>query len=921
MCGRHGFDATDRDRARRRASTRARRHARGDATVTTTRASRPTTTRDDAKARRGEAERGMPTRILCVAEKPSLASAIARTLARGGDGGDRGVVARRGLATEVHEFATAREGSWAFASGTRDGRAEWRVTSTTGHVASVEFSARYQAWEGCEPGELFAADVVKRADGRMVGHLEREARGCDYLVLFLDCDREGENICFEVMEACAGGLKTGATEPGAPSARILRAKFSAVTRESIERAMRTLGEPNRNEALAVDARQELDLKMGVAFTRFQTQYFLNKYDRLDARVVSYGPCQTPTLGFAVQRHLEIIRHVPEPYWALDASFDDAATGDTIAPAWRRTRLFDEETTRAFLQLVNDANEFRVTSIEVNAEKRGRPSGLNTVEMLKAASAGLGMGAHRAMQVAERLYMAGHISYPRTESTAYPRGFELKQTLTIQKSHPTWGAFVSRLLDESSMTSPKRGVDAGDHPPITPMRASTEDQVGGGEAWRLYDFISRHFIASVSPDCEYETQTATLDAGGEEFTLQGKRVIEHGWTEIMPHRMIEDSSLPVCVVQGARIPLKSVRLRSESTSPPEYLTESELIGLMEKNGIGTDASIPTHINNIQVRKYVDVAKGRRIVPSQLGITLVQGYHAIDSELVLPTVRRHVERQLDLVAKGQAPYEGVVAHILAQMFDKFNYFTTNIAAMDALFEASFSHTTTESTPYSKCGRCSRYLKLVGATGRIQRLYCPTEEVVYELPIGGVFKQHNGRTCAICGFELLIVSQKGTGRAYPLCPFCFNHPPFEGAPRIKALLRGSPHPREHPVADDVSVSTCPECAASNRPGVLMLDPAATSPGKLYCSSAACDVLVRLPPSVKRSAVSHDAECAACEAKCLDLEMFNGDKATVCLRCEDELSESVRVVRVKPPSSGRGGRGRGGRGGRGRDDERRRE
>jgi len=187
---------------------------------------------------------------------------------------------------------------------------------------------------------------------------------------------------------------------------------------------------------------------------------------------------------------------------------------------------------------------------------------------------------------------------------------------------------------------------GDHPPITPMRASTEDQVGGGEAWRLYDFIARHFIASVSPDCEYETQTARFDANGESFSAQGVRVITHGWTEIMPRRMIKDCPLPTCVVPGANVEMKSVRLRSEMTAPPGYLTESELIGIMEKNGIGTDASIPTHINNIQVRKYVDIEKGRRMVPTQLGITLVQGYYAIDAELVLPTVRRHVEQQLDL-----------------------------------------------------------------------------------------------------------------------------------------------------------------------------------------------------------------------------------------------------------------------------------
>jgi len=840
--------------------------------------------------------RGM-RRVVCVAEKPSLAHAIARALANDDGGeGDGSLRTRRGGATDVHEFTRPFDGLGACA---------WRVTSVTGHVMSVEFPERYANWDQCDPGELFAARVVKRADGRVARHLETEAKGCDVLILWLDCDREGENICFEVIEACG---RVG---------KVLRAKFSAVTKDSVERALRTLIEPNINEALAVDARQELDLKMGVAFTRFQTQYFLNKYDRLDARVVSYGPCQTPTLGFCVERHLEIIRHVPEPYWVLDVAISRDDDGDDVVLAWSRSRIFDELAARVFLQLVHDAVRLRVVAIDVKEEKRVRPSGLNTVEMLKTASAGLGMGAHRAMQVAERLYMAGHISYPRTESTAYPRGFELKETLGIQKSHPTYGVFVSRLLDDGAFTAPRRGIDVGDHPPITPMRASTEDQVGGGEAWRLYDFIARHFIASVSPDCEYETQTARFDANGESFSAQGVRVITHGWTEIMPRRMIKDCPLPTCVVPGANVEMKSVRLRSEMTAPPGYLTESELIGIMEKNGIGTDASIPTHINNIQVRKYVDIEKGRRMVPTQLGITLVQGYYAIDAELVLPTVRRHVEQQLDLVAKGEAPYEGVVSHTLAQMFDKFNFFTTNIAAMDALFEASFSHTTTESTPYSKCGRCLRYLKLVGASGRIQRLYCPMEEVVYELPIGGAFKQFNGKTCALCGFELLIFTVKGTGRNFPLCPFCFNHPPYEGSPRVKAMLRGSPHPCTHPVADALAVCPCPECPP-DRGSMVMLDP--TSGYKLHCST--CDVLMKLPASIRKVNVSEDAECAACQAKCLDLEYFSGDKNLACLACEDELSEGTKLVHSRNTSSngrGRGrGRGRGGRGGgRGRGDE----
>ena len=87
-----------------------------------------------------------------------------------------------------------------------------------------------------------------------------------------------------------------------------------------------------------------------------------------------------------------------------------------------------------------------------------------------------------------------------------------------------------------------------------------------------------------------------------------------------------------------------------TTPPTHLTESELITRMEKNGIGTDASIPTHIENILKRNYAELIPGRKICPSKLGLVLAQGYHAIDSSLVLPQVRSDIEDQCAKIGKG-------------------------------------------------------------------------------------------------------------------------------------------------------------------------------------------------------------------------------------------------------------------------------
>ena len=171
--------------------------------------------------------------------------------------------------------------------------AKFKVTSVAGHVFSIDFTPKYNNWDMCEPIDLFQGETIKQESNpksRIIKHLSNEAQGVDYLVLWLDCDREGENICFEVIQCCQHKMKSKSKD------RILRARFSSITPQDIKRAMNELVSPNELEAKAVDVRQELDLKIGCAFTRFQTRFFQGKYANLDSNVVSYGPCQTPTLG-------------------------------------------------------------------------------------------------------------------------------------------------------------------------------------------------------------------------------------------------------------------------------------------------------------------------------------------------------------------------------------------------------------------------------------------------------------------------------------------------------------------------------------------------------------------------------------------------------------------------------------------------
>ncbi|XP_073169833.1 DNA topoisomerase 3-beta-1 isoform X5 [Lepidochelys kempii] len=725
--------------------------------------------------------------VFMVAEKPSLAQSIAKILSRGNMSSHKGLNG----ACSVHEYTGSFIGQ----------SVHFKMTSVCGHVMTLDFIGKYNNWDKVDPAELFSKAPTEKKEANpkltMVKFLQVEGRGCDYIVLWLDCDKEGENICFEVLDAVLPVMN----KPRGTEKTVYRAKFSSITDTDICNAMNSLGEPNRNEALSVDARQELDLRIGCAFTRFQTKYFQGKYGNLDSSLISFGPCQTPTLGFCVERHDKIQSFKPETYWVLQAKVNHEKES-SLTLEWDRVRVFDREIAQMFLNITKMAREAKVESVSKKEKAKQRPLALNTVEMLRVASAALGMGPQHTMQIAERLYTQGYISYPRTETTHYPENFDLKEPLRQQTNNPYWAETVKALLSEG-VNRPRKGHDAGDHPPITPMRAATEAE------------------------------------------------------------------------------------------------------------LGTDASIPVHINNICQRNYVTVESGRRLKPTNLGIVLVHGYYKIDAELVLPTIRSAVEKQLNLIAQGKANYQQVLEHTLDIFKRKFHYFVDSIAGMDELMEVSFSPLAATGKPLSRCGKCHRFMKYIQA--KPSRLHCSHCDETYSLPQNGTIKLYKELRCPLDDFELVLWSSGSRGKSYPLCPYCYNHPPFRDMKKGMGCNECT-HPTCQHSLSMLGIGQCVECEN----GVLVLDPTSGPKWKMACNK--CNVIVHFFENAHKVRVSPET-CESCDAALVDVD-FNKAKSPLpgdetqhsgCVFCDPVFQDLVELkhAATRHPMH-RGGQGK--RQGRGR-------
>src|SRR5215218_10694018 len=287
---------------------------------------------------------------------------------------------------EILSGGAAKEGSsyrtpfyeWADSAG------DHMTIGLKGHVLNPAFPESYNNWQQTNPRDLIDADLINEpTDKNVVRALKKVAKDADDLVIATDFDREGELIGLEALQEIVEAnpdLATaeGVHEDGTP---VKRARYSALTKDAIERAFNNLDELSMPLANAGAARQEIDLIWGATLTRAVSM----ATRRFGSNFLSVGRVQSPTLGLIVQRELERRAHVPEPFWEVTATFahpDGSFTAEhTTDKFWKK-----EEAEAA---VANSKSPGTVSEISSKRANRRPPAPFNTTSFAAEASSRLG----------------------------------------------------------------------------------------------------------------------------------------------------------------------------------------------------------------------------------------------------------------------------------------------------------------------------------------------------------------------------------------------------------------------------------------------------------------------------------------------------------------------------------------------------
>lgn len=691
---------------------------------------------------------------LVVSEKNIAARRIAEILATGKP------TAGKVYTTPVYQF--------------RRGGEDWVSIGLKGHIMAVDFPERYEGvtlskWNLEALPTLVGAPVLKLPKEKgIIQSLRNLAKKADEVIIATDFDREGELI---------GSDARDIVREANPDVPVHRVRFSAITKDEIERAFAEEGEIADELAQAGETRQDIDLIWGAVVTRYLTLSHQLKTRRPFGDVLSAGRVQTPTLKLIVDREKERDAFVPEDYWVVRGAFEK--DGTRIDAGHAVDRFDSEQAASAVLAAVAGQASGTVTTVKRTQRTVKPPVPFNTTSLMAAAAAE-GISPARTMRLAESLYMAGYVSYPRVDNTVYPASLDLPGILRTLDGVPAYHEHVQRILAKGRIVATRGAKETTDHPPIHPTGALDPEKVEAAQ-YKLYNLIARRFMATVSEAAVIEATRVDFDVAGERFYARGDVVVKPGFRAVYPYGLKKEEHLPP-LAEGEQVAFLGAEMQAKQTQPPARYSQGKLIQEMERLGLGTKATRHDIIQGLYDRRYV---QDDPVAPTCKGKTVIEALTTYAARITDPAMTQELEEEMDAIASARATREAVVGHSRELLAGVMGTLVPIASEVGELLKSA----TDEDAKVGVCPKSGHDL-LIRFSPRTRSSFVgcsgyPECDVTYPLPKNAKFAAVD-ELCPVCGSPQIKVMQfKKRPRVMCLSPDC----PTKKGPEIMIAKGGCP------------------------------------------------------------------------------------------------------------------------------------
>ncbi|RBW70390.1 DNA topoisomerase III [Bacillus taeanensis] len=479
------------------------------------------------------------------------------------------------------------------------------------------------------------------------------------IIIAGDAGREGELIVRTIIEQCR--VKKS----------MKRLWISSLTENAVKEGFENLLHESETRNLYYEAysRACADWVVGMNASRVYTLLLQQKGI---SDVFSAGRVQTPTLALVVKREKEIEKFKSEPFWEIIAKFD--IEGKKYEGKWQKdgeTRTHDKAMAEAIAKFC-EGKPAVVKRIEKERKEFQPPFLFNLSSLQATANKVFKFSPKKTLDIAQKLYVKGIISYPRSDSSFVTKG-EAESFPSILNKLSQFDDYKTYFpIPNSSLIHNKRFVNekkVTDHYAIIPTEQVTDPKKLSADENKIYDLVVRRLIAAHYNQAIFDyTTIETLVDSRAEFISKGKQQIQEGWRKVLfaPSDKEDGEIILPLVSEGEQGKVEDVRVKEGKTQPPKRYTEGQLITLMktagkhlengelekvmkETEGLGTEATRAGIITMLKERKYIDVEKNQ-VRPTQKGLLLIE---AIGEQILAsPEMTAKWEKRLKEIGQGTA-----------------------------------------------------------------------------------------------------------------------------------------------------------------------------------------------------------------------------------------------------------------------------